>query len=180
MATTNALEVGGEASKATAGDWVANSDVRLKKNIQTLNPKVVLQQLLSLKGVTYEWNDTKTGNPRPQGSQYGFTAQNIQEVFPSLVSEDKQGFLQTAYGTYDAMTVEAIRALYDRIIELEDDKEKLKSDVDQLKKMNSALAEKLITEQDEKENLSDRIHKIERALDTVLEANGTRGVRVQE
>ena len=152
VATTNALEVGGEASKATAGDWVANSDVRLKKNVQTLNPKVVLQQLLSLRGVTYEWNDTKTGNPRPQGSQYGFTAQNIQEVFPSLVSEDKQGFLQTAYGTYDAMTVEAIRALYDRITELED----------------------------EKENLSDRIHKIERMLDAVLEANDTEDIRVKE
>ena len=37
------------------------------------------------------------------------------EVFPTLVREDNTGYLQTAYGTYDAMTVEAIRALNDKI-----------------------------------------------------------------
>ena len=44
----------------------------------------------------------------------------IQEVFPTLVEEDNLGYLQTAYGTYDAMTVEAIRALNDKIENLED------------------------------------------------------------
>jgi hypothetical protein len=54
----------------------------------------------------------------------GFTAQNIQKVFPELVSTDAQGFLQTAYGTYDALYVEAIRQLVKRIEVLE---EKLKA-----------------------------------------------------
>jgi hypothetical protein len=35
------------------------------------------------------------------------------------VEEDKLGYLQTAYGTYDAMTVEAIRALNEKIEKLE-------------------------------------------------------------
>jgi hypothetical protein len=70
-----------------------------------------LNKLLSLQGITYEWNDNKTSLSRPEGMQYGFTAQNIREVFPELVSEDADGFLQTAYGTYDAMYVEAFRAL---------------------------------------------------------------------
>lgn len=72
----------------------------------------MIEKLLALKGITYEWNDDKTGSERPEGIQYGFSAQNIQEVFPTLVEEDAKGYLQTAYGTYDAMTVEAIRFLY--------------------------------------------------------------------
>ena len=114
-AATNKLEVNGQASKAAAGSWAANSDARLKKNIAPLSSEKMLHDLLSLQGVTYEWNDNKTGNDRPAGIQYGFTAQNIQAVFPTLVEEDNLGYLQTAYGTYDAMTVEAIRALNDKI-----------------------------------------------------------------
>ncbi len=114
-AATNRLEVNGTASKTSAGNWVANSDARLKKNITSLSSEKMLNDLLSLQGVTYEWNDHKTGNDRPMGIQYGFTAQNIQTVFPTLVKEDNLGYLQTAYGTYDAMTVEAIRALNDKI-----------------------------------------------------------------
>jgi hypothetical protein len=116
---TNRLEVDGSASKSTAGDWLANSDARLKKNISPLNSHEILEKMLALQGVTYEWNDDKTGSARPEGVQYGFTAQNIQTVFPTLVEEDNLGYLQTAYGTYDAMTVEAIRALHEKITALE-------------------------------------------------------------
>lgn len=115
--TTNTLEVNGNASKATAGDWLANSDARLKKNITPFNN--ALEKLQQLKGVMYEWNDDKTGTDRPAGKQMGFTAQNIQQVFPQLVSTDAQGYLQTSYGTYDALYVEAIKALLQRIETLE-------------------------------------------------------------
>ncbi|MBK9336329.1 MAG: tail fiber domain-containing protein [Lewinellaceae bacterium] len=132
--TTRILEVDGEASKATTGDWYANSDARLKKNITPLNSQLMLQNLLALQGVTYEWNDDKTDWNRPEGVQYGFTAQNIQTVFPTLVEEDKLGYLQTAYGTYDAMTVEAIRALHDKITALEAENTGQKALIDLQKK----------------------------------------------
>lgn len=128
---TNKLEVEGNASKSSSGDWLANSDARLKKNIEPLEPREMIEKLLSLKGITYEWNDDKTGTQRPEGIQYGFTAQNIQAAFPTLVEEDGNGYLQTAYGTYDAMMVEAIRYLHDENQmlkkELEDIKEILKA-----------------------------------------------------
>lgn len=115
--TTNALEINGNASKSSAGDWLANSDARLKKNIASIqNP---LEKLLQLQGITYEWNDDKTGNERPTGKQMGFTAQNVQAVFPQLVSTDAQGFLQTSYGTYDALYVEAIKELVKKVEALE-------------------------------------------------------------
>ncbi|MEM6772201.1 MAG: hypothetical protein AAF597_16625, partial [Bacteroidota bacterium] len=53
-------------------------------------------------------------------------AQNIQEVFPTLVEEDSDGYLQTAYGTYDAMYVEAFRALLERIQTLETENQRLR------------------------------------------------------
>ena len=112
---TNALEVNGTASKTASGDWLANSDARLKKDIKQMDSQTVLDKMLALKGVTYYWNDTVTGSKRPTQLQYGFTAQNIQEVFPILVEEDNLGYLQTAYGTYDAMYVESMRALQEQI-----------------------------------------------------------------
>ncbi len=114
IASTNTLEVGGNASKSTPGSWLGNSDIRLKKNIKTLECETILQQLLKLEGINYEWNDSRAGMNRPNGSQYGFSAQNIQSVFPEMVSEDKDGYLQTAYGSYDPLLVEAIRALANR------------------------------------------------------------------
>jgi hypothetical protein len=140
---TNALEVEGDASKSTAGDWLANSDARLKKNILPLNSHEMLDKLLALQGVTYEWNDNKTGSKRPEGVQYGFTAQNIQTVFPTLVEEDKLGYLQTAYGTYDAMTVEAIRALHDKITALEAENMGQKALLDLQKKQLDAQSTQL-------------------------------------
>ena len=115
IAGTNLLEVNGTASKTAAGDWLANSDARLKKDIKQMDSKAVLDKMLALKGITYYWNDTVTGSKRPTQLQYGFTAQNIQEVFPILVEEDNLGYLQTAYGTYDAMYVESMRALQQQI-----------------------------------------------------------------
>ena len=152
-ATTNKLEVEGEASKTTAGSWVGNSDKRLKKDIKALNSQDMLQQLLALQGVTYQWNDNKTGSKRPEGIQYGFIAQNIQTVFPSLVAEDNLGYLQAAYGTYDAMTVEAIRALNQKI-------ENLDTENNQLKTQVSSLQTKL-TEMDQ---IKQRMAKLEAVL----------------
>lgn len=113
------LSVNGNASKAVAGSWLANSDARLKTQIESLEAEAMLQKVLQMKGVSYEWKDDKTGIERPAGTQYGFIAQDLLQVWPEKVSEDQQGYLQTAYGDYDPMFVESIRALYKRIEALE-------------------------------------------------------------
>ncbi|MHA7844183.1 MAG: tail fiber domain-containing protein, partial [Winogradskyella sp.] len=139
--TTNILEVNGNASKTTAGDWLANSDRRLKKNIKTFNEEQALQKLLQMRGVTYEWNDNQTGNNRPKGQQYGFVAQELQQVFPENVSLDNQGFYQTAYGTYDALYVQSIKALNSKIEDLEQENKTLKAKLDELYSMVKQMAE---------------------------------------
>ena len=122
-----ALSVNGDASKTTAGNWLANSDARLKTDIEYMNSEQMLQKILRMKGATYHWNDDKTGMDRPTALQYGFIAQDLQKVWPEKVTEDGQGYLMAAYGDYDPMFVEAIKALYQKIEDLEAEVKSLKS-----------------------------------------------------
>lgn len=140
-ATTNIFEVEGEASKTTAGNWVGNSDKRLKKNIVYINSQDALQKVLQMKGAYYEWNDTSTGIKRPKGVQFGFIAQDLQQIFPAKVKIDNLGYLQTAYGDYDPMFVEAIKALNEKIERLEKENTALKTFNNDLLAMKSEFAE---------------------------------------
>jgi hypothetical protein len=57
------------------------SDRRLKDNI--LNLQYGLNEILKLRPVSYNWKDDKIN----QGKQFGFIAQEVQEVMPELVKE---------------------------------------------------------------------------------------------
>lgn len=140
IALPNTLSVDGDASKTNPGDWLANSDSRLKKNIVYLDSKLMLSHLLEMKGVRYEWNDSVTGFTRPEGEQFGFIAQDIQKVWPNNIKTDPQGYLQTAYGTYDYLYVEAIRALHNENQEL---KEKVIDNETSIQKLTTKLDEVL-------------------------------------
>ena len=128
--------VNGTASKTAAGDWLANSDARLKKNIEYLSSKSMLDKIRQMKAVSYEWNDNTTGYDRPIGKQYRFIAQDLQQVWPENVIEDTQGYLQTAYGTYDHMYVEAIK-------ELDKDNKEIKEQYNQIIKENQELRKEI-------------------------------------
>ena len=129
------FSVNGDASKAVAGAWLANSDARLKTDIEYMNSEEMLDQVLRMKGATYLWNDDKTGTRRPTGTQYGFIAQDLQKVWPEKVSKDGQGYLMAAYGDYDPMFVEAIKALHAKI-------EILEAEVKQLRQEKTLQAQK--------------------------------------
>lgn len=62
------------------------SDINLKTKIETIE-KGSLEKILSLQGVTYNFKiDNETEPPRA-----GFIAQEVQEIFPDLVVEEKEG-----------------------------------------------------------------------------------------
>gem|GEM_PF-5678752 len=130
--SSNLLEVNGKASKSTPGNWLGNSDARLKKHILPLDPDEMLSKLLQLHAVTYEWNDTITGMDRPAGVQYGFLAQDIRKVFPQLVFQDSSGYLQTSYGTFDPMLLEGIRCIDQDIDSLQNAADNLMRRMDRL------------------------------------------------
>ena len=71
----------------TSGQLTAStaSDRRLKDNITNLNSTDALTKLKALQAVSFEWNDTikrKKNSGYPDGTQYGFIAQDVKEIWP--------------------------------------------------------------------------------------------------
>lgn len=112
---SEALQVGGDAFKTTGtANWKFVSDRRLKKNIHYLNSQEILVKLLKMQGVTYQILDEKD-----KETHYGFIAQDLREIFPDKIKENSKGYLSADYGSYDAIVIEAIKALYQNIEKVE-------------------------------------------------------------
>ena len=93
-----------------------------------------------MRGVTYNWNDNQTGTPRPEGTQYGFIAQELMKVFPEKVTKDNLGFYQTAYGDYDPLFVEAIKELKSEVEILSEENAKLKAQLLKMEQIEARLS----------------------------------------
>lgn len=98
-----------------------SSDSRLKSDVKPISN--ALDKILSLKGVEFEWNDRQDTY---QGEDIGIIAQDVLEVFPSLVGEQSNGFLGVKYEKLVAPMIESIR-------ELSEEVRKLKAEVSELK-----------------------------------------------
>jgi len=102
------------------------SDSRLKTNIaQISNP---LSKLLQLNGVQFEWN--LTGQElvvAGDSPEFGFLAQEVQMVFPELVSSAPNGYLMVDYTQLGPIIVEALRTQQAQIAALEERLSKLES-----------------------------------------------------
>lgn len=82
-----------------------SSDTQLKENITTLdNP---LAKLMQLRGVSFEWKDKTKGT----GTKVGLIAQEVETVFPEVVSTDDEGYKSVAYGNLIGVLVESIKEL---------------------------------------------------------------------
>ena len=81
-ATTTLFNVTNTGSATLAGTLTQNSDQRLKTDIQPLNASSSLTAIEALNPVSYQW----AGNIFGSGEQAGFIAQQVQSVFPNLVS----------------------------------------------------------------------------------------------
>ena len=70
-------------SDVVAYSTVITSDERLKKNIENLEDDI-LDKIMQLRPVTFEWKDeSKRGDDRVSG----LIAQEVEEIFPELISE---------------------------------------------------------------------------------------------
>lgn len=83
--TANRLEVEGEASKATAGGWLANSDARIKKDIQPVTG--ALDKLSQVRLVSFRYTDEyRHAHASVEDRPYlNVVAQEFREVFPEHV-----------------------------------------------------------------------------------------------
>ena len=85
------------------------SDSRLKTAVTTIPS--ALEKILSLRGVTFEWK-TKEFPERnfAQGTQIGLIAQEVEEVFPELVSQGE--YKSVSYASLVSPLIEAAKELY--------------------------------------------------------------------
>ncbi len=94
------------------GTLTQASDARLKKDISPLqNP---LQKIIQLNGYTYNWKNENSDN-KPQT---GVLAQEVQKLFPELVSENKDGILAVNYSGLIPVMIESIKEQQKQIDEL--------------------------------------------------------------
>jgi len=98
------------------GEITESSDERIKENIETLENS--LDKVKLLRGVSYN----KIGE---SNQEVGFIAQEVQEVLPEIVREDKEEMLSVSYARTVALLVEAIKEQQEQI-------EKLKSRIEDL------------------------------------------------
>jgi hypothetical protein len=133
--TTAKLNVGGDI--AINGTVKVTSDIRLKENIKQMDAS--FNKISSLQPITFNYkadlhkegenalNDTtainstwkETEDAFAKQIRYGFSAQDIQKVFPDLVTQDQNGFLSVDYMGLIPVLVEAMKEQQLKIAELE-------------------------------------------------------------
>lgn len=85
------------------GDYIVSSDRRLKEDIEPIEN--VLPKLLQLTPSAYRFINTQATS-----KSYGFIAQEVQPLFPNLVTE-KNGYLGMDYKGFSILAVKAIQEL---------------------------------------------------------------------
>ena len=100
------LEVAGTA---LATSWDNTSDSRLKTAVTTIPS--ALEKILSLRGVTFEWKTEEFPDRNfADGTQIGLIAQEVEEVFPELVSQGE--YKSVSYANLVSPLIEAIKELH--------------------------------------------------------------------
>lgn len=140
---TASIQVQGSASKSTAGAWKANSDLRIKQDIEPVGDAI--DTLLKVHPVTFEYTDTYRDNHPGVANQryYNVVAQEFAEVFPDAVSGSGE-YLADAprtpdneilqVDTYPAqiVTIAAVQELAQRNADLQDTVERLMARIEKL------------------------------------------------
>jgi hypothetical protein len=117
-AATGTTISSGQGATVYAGDFAANSDLRLKDVSGKIED--AMARVTNLEGVKYTWNQTasdRLGLP-VHVPQVGLIAQDVLEVLPEAVKQD-DGFYLVSYDKVVPLLVEAIKELNERIKELE-------------------------------------------------------------
>jgi len=146
----NDLEVEGEASKTIAGDWLANSDKRIKTNIRDINNALEIVEKLHPVKFNYTNEYIKNHKGIKNIDYYNFIAQEYQEIFPESVKGsgeylegDENEILQL--DSYNAQIV-TIKAVQELILENKEQQkliENQQNQIDELKGMISEMEAKI-------------------------------------
>jgi hypothetical protein len=96
----------------TTTSLTCTSDIRLKKNIVTLDASTTLATLTKLNPVTYNW----LAEDNASSTHAGFIAQEVKPLFPDLVSTDANGTLSVAYSGFIPYIIQSIKELASAVL----------------------------------------------------------------
>ena len=103
---------GSTTGSYTTGGWAHSSDLRLKHNIFPIDG--ALNKILKLRGVEYKFK-----NDFENKTQLGFIAQEVEPIFPEVVSTDGTGFKSMIYGNLVAPLVESVKTIYKQVVDIQ-------------------------------------------------------------
>ena len=92
-----------------AQDFNSLSDIRFKENVETITGATA--KLEQIRGVEFDWKNT-------EGSSVGVIAQEVQALYPQLVTEGEEK-LTVNYNGLTGLLIEAVKELSARVAELE-------------------------------------------------------------
>ena len=148
----------GQAGGTTS--WYNDSDRRLKKNISTIEN--ALEKVNKLRGVNYQWKDSKTHSA---GLQMGFIAQEAEKVIPEVVDNSGDHY-SMQYAPVTALLVEAVK---EQNKEFRSQNTELTAKIKKLEKENENLKSVV----SENKILSNRINMIEAVLNKLVQQKPT-------
>jgi endosialidase-like protein len=145
VSLANTLEVGGNASKSTAGSWLANSDARIKTDIQTVNH--ALDTLDKVRLVSFKYTDDYRSQHQgiDDRAYLNVVAQEFAEVFPDYVQSsgeklpDNEDILQVDTYPLTIYTAAAVQELHDIVKEKDTEIEILKTRLSRMESMMTKL-----------------------------------------
>ncbi len=117
-----------------SGGVYKSSDARLKKEVR--GEAGLLDKVLKLRPVSYRFKAAPEGSPR----SFGFIAQDLEKVFPEVVSESIHGTKGVAYAELIPVSIGAIQELQAQVQRQKADIEKLRGEVAELRAMVVKLA----------------------------------------
>jgi hypothetical protein len=112
------LEVIGDINavgNVRANGVVLTSDSRFKENVTEIGTSTA-EKLSALNPVSYTWNELgQTKGGKAGELQYGFLAQEVEQIFPSLVVTGADGYKSVNYIAMIPMIVEAVQEIVTKI-----------------------------------------------------------------
>jgi hypothetical protein len=140
-AATNLLELAGEASKATAGSWLANSDARIKTEIASITN--ALEIIDQVRPVSFRYtSEYRHSHPEIADKTYfNVVAQEFAKVFPSAVKSsgemlDGSPVLQVDTYPVTMYSIGAIQELHQKL-------QTRDAEVSELRRSNADLVRRL-------------------------------------
>ena len=100
---TNIVVIDSSGNLSANGTVTASSDIKLKKNINTIDN--ALDKVLNLRGVEFDYIESGEHN-------IGVIAQEVEKVLPDLIHTNEETDTKSvAYGNLTAVLIEAVKEL---------------------------------------------------------------------